>query len=78
MKADSPLLYEKALPERNRKWMNKLEPLLHEKRNAMVLVGVAHVYGEEGLLSLLRKAGFSAEQMFGVDRPDVPGRANTR
>jgi hypothetical protein len=31
--------------------------------------GVAHISGEEGLLSLLRKTGFPAEQMYGVDRP---------
>jgi uncharacterized protein len=75
MKNDSPAIYEKALPERNRKWMRELEPLLQKKQNAMVLVGVGHVGGEEGLLNLLRKAGFSAEQMYGVDRPALPARA---
>jgi hypothetical protein len=30
---------------------------------------VAHMGGKDGLLELLRQAGFPAEQMYGVDRP---------
>lgn len=75
MRKDSPMLYEMALPERNRKWMQKLEPLLHGEKNAMVLVGVAHLAGDDGLLNLVRAAGFPAEQMYGVDRP---GNGNVR
>lgn len=71
MKKDSPTIYEKALPERNRKWMRKLEPLLHGEKSAMVLVGVAHLAGEDGLLNLLRAAGFPSEQMYGVDKPET-------
>jgi uncharacterized protein YbaP (TraB family) len=78
MKMESPDLYEKALPERNRKWIRKLEPLLRGRKNVMVLVGVAHIGGEEGLLSLLQQAGFSAEQMYGVDRPETGVPANVR
>jgi len=55
--------------------MRKLEPLLHAKKNVLVLVGVAHLAGEDGLLNLLRGAGFRAEQMYGVDRP---GNGNIR
>jgi uncharacterized protein YbaP (TraB family) len=69
IKGDTPDLYEKILPERNRAWMRKLEPVLRGKKNAMVLVGIAHMGGKDGLLDLVRASGFVPEQMHGVDRP---------
>jgi len=69
MKKESEELYDKALRTRNRNWMQKLEPLLHGRKNALVLVGAAHLPGEDGLLRLLRTAGFPVEQLYGVDRP---------
>jgi uncharacterized protein YbaP (TraB family) len=69
LKEESEELYDKLLRVRNRNWMRKLEPLLHGRKNVLVLVGAAHLPGEDGLLHLLRAAGFSAEQMYGVDRP---------
>jgi uncharacterized protein len=69
MKNEAPAIYEKLLVERNRKWMGKLRQALHGKHNVMVLAGVAHMGGKDGLLELLRQAGYSAEQMYGVDRP---------
>ncbi len=71
MKNEAPAIYEKLLPERNRKWMARLEKALHAKNNVMVLAGVAHMGGKDGLLELLRQAGFPAEQMYGVDRPQA-------
>ena len=73
-KTDSPELYEKLLPERNRRWIRELEKVLRGKKNTFVLVGVAHLGGEEGLLSLLRKAGYTPEQLYGVDRPEFTPR----
>ncbi|HWN94175.1 MAG TPA: TraB/GumN family protein [Methylomirabilota bacterium] len=70
MKNEAPAIYEKLLPERNQKWLPKLKRALHSKRNVMVLVGVAHMGGKEGLLQLLQDAGFKPEQMYGIDRPD--------
>ena len=69
MKKESEALYDMALRARNRRWMGKLEPLLRSNKNALVLVGVAHLPGEDGLLHLLRASGFSVEQLYGVDRP---------
>ena len=69
MKQESAEMYDKALRERNRNWMRKLEPLLRGHQNALVLVGAAHLPGDDGLLHLLRTAGFPVSQMYGVDRP---------
>jgi hypothetical protein len=70
MKSEVPALYEKLLPERNRKWLPKLKFALQGKNNVMVLVGAMHLGGEEGLLQILQEAGFSPEQMYGMDRPE--------
>jgi uncharacterized protein YbaP (TraB family) len=70
IKQEFPTFYEKLLPERNRKWLPKLKLALQGKKNAMVLVGVAHLGGKEGLLQMSQEAGFKPEQLYGVDRPD--------
>jgi uncharacterized protein YbaP (TraB family) len=67
----SPELYQTLLPQRNRKWMPKIDRALRGNRNAVVLVGAAHLAGKEGLLQLLREAGYKPEQMYGIDRPCV-------
>jgi uncharacterized protein YbaP (TraB family) len=65
----SPELYQRLLPERNRKWMPQIQHALREERNVMVLVGAAHLGGKEGLLQMLRDAGYNPERMYGIDRP---------
>jgi uncharacterized protein YbaP (TraB family) len=46
------------LDERNRKWMEMLPSLLSEQ-STFVAVGALHLAGEYGLVSLLRKAGYT-------------------
>jgi uncharacterized protein YbaP (TraB family) len=70
MRTETPVLYQKGLVERNHQWMRKLQAALQEKKNLMVLVGVGHLGGKEGLLELLRAQGFQPEQLYGVDRPE--------
>jgi uncharacterized protein YbaP (TraB family) len=71
MKNDAPDVYEKLLPGRNRQWLPKISRALQGKRNAIVLVGAMHLFGNAGLLQLLSDAGFKAEQMYGIDHPKV-------
>ncbi len=75
MKKDAPDIYEKLLPGRNRQWLPKITRALQSKRNAMVLVGALHLFGKDGLLQLLSDAGFKAEQMYGIDRPEIENSA---
>jgi len=46
--------------ERNRQWMNKL-PDLFKTKSSFVAVGAGHLPGEQGLIALLRKAGYTVE-----------------
>ncbi len=69
LRSETPLLYKTGVVERNQKWMGKLKRVLQAKQNVMVLVGIDHLGGKDGLLELLHQGGFNPEQMHGVDRP---------
>jgi uncharacterized protein len=57
-----PRLYQRLLVERNRNWLPKLEALFSRKRPAFVVVGAAHLVGNDGLLALLKAKGYAVEQ----------------
>lgn len=59
---DDPALYESLIVERNRKWLPKIEALLRERRNYLVIVGTGHLVGRSSVLALLERDGFSAVQ----------------
>ena len=56
-RAQAPQLYDELLGERNRKWLPKIEALLDEDQDYLVLVGTLHFVGSDGLLQLLTRAG---------------------
>lgn len=57
-----PEVFEKLLFQRNRAWMDALQPLLAEG-GVFVAVGAGHFVGEQGLLSLLRAAGYEIRRI---------------
>jgi uncharacterized protein YbaP (TraB family) len=56
-RAQSPALYDELLGARNRRWMPKIQALLGEDRNYLVVVGTLHFVGRDGLLTLLERSG---------------------
>ena len=56
-RAKSPELYDALLGARNRQWLPKIEALLKEDRDYLVVVGALHFVGRDGLLALLRSDG---------------------
>jgi uncharacterized protein YbaP (TraB family) len=62
-RSKSPALYDALLGERNRKWLPKIEALLDEDRDYLVVVGTLHYVGRDGLLALLKKDGHQAVAM---------------
>jgi uncharacterized protein len=67
MRTRTPALYEKIGPQRNRKWLPKIVASLKSGRSAMILAGIAHFPGEDGLIELLRRAGYQVHQLHGID-----------
>lgn len=63
MKANAPALYNSLLRERNLRWIPQIESMLEDPDTELVLVGSAHLIGNEGLVSLLRKRGYAVSQL---------------
>jgi uncharacterized protein len=57
-----PLLYDSVLGARNRKWVPKIEALLNDDKNYLVIVGTAHLVGQGSVIALLKKDGIAAAQ----------------
>ncbi len=57
-----PVLFEKLVTDRNLAWMPLIEGLLAGDSDAMVVVGALHLVGEEGLINLLRKRGYTVDR----------------
>jgi uncharacterized protein YbaP (TraB family) len=60
---DDPLLYQSVLVARNRKWVPKIEALLKDDRNYLVIVGTGHLVGRGSVIDLLKKDGIGATQL---------------
>ena len=50
------------LNDRNKKWVTKLDSIM-KKESVFVAVGAGHLVGDKGLISLLRKQGYSVEPL---------------
>jgi uncharacterized protein len=55
-------LYESVISARNRKWLPKIEALLGEDKNYLVIVGTGHLVGQGSVIELLKKDGIGATQ----------------
>ena len=60
---DSPSLFAALVTNRNTSWMPKIEGLLHEPDDALVVVGAAHLVGRQGVVEMLRAKGYTVQQM---------------
>jgi uncharacterized protein YbaP (TraB family) len=58
-----PALYRVLVTDRNKRWIPQIEAFLHEKQDYFVIVGALHLVGDGGLLELMRRDGFKAEQL---------------
>jgi hypothetical protein len=57
-----PALYQSVLAARNRKWIPKIEALLSDDKNYLVIVGTGHLVGRNSVIDLLKKDGVGATQ----------------
>jgi uncharacterized protein YbaP (TraB family) len=58
-----PGLYRPLVTVRNQSWVPQIEQLLKGNGNTLVVVGTLHLVGDGGLLELLRKDGYTAQQL---------------
>lgn len=60
--ADYPALYKRMVTDRNAAWVPKIEALLRGDKDALVVVGTAHLMGKDGVIELLRRRGWNVAQ----------------
>jgi len=60
--AESPQLMHQLTAERNQKWLPRIQALLDDDHDDMVIVGAMHLVGHDGLIALLRRQGFNPVQ----------------
>jgi hypothetical protein len=58
-----PEIQERLVTQRNRNWVAEIDSFLGDDRTYLVVVGVGHMPGGEGLIELLKKKGYSIEQL---------------
>ena len=58
-----PELHKKLLIDRNQSWLEKIEALLKGEKDAIVIVGAAHLVGKDSVLDLLKSKGFPAKHL---------------
>jgi uncharacterized protein YbaP (TraB family) len=56
-------VYEKLILERNRSLASKIEEFLRKKEICFVVVGAAHLVGNQGIIEILKGRGFLVEQL---------------
>ncbi len=63
MKRDYPVLYKTTLVDRNMNWMPQLEQHLLTTETEFIMVGSAHLVGEDGVIAQLKKLGYEVEKL---------------
>lgn len=57
-----PDLYRPLTIERNRRWIGRIERLLQDSRDYLVVVGALHLVGRDSVVELLQQRGHHVEQ----------------
>lgn len=58
-----PDLYRPLTVERNRKWVPRIEQLLDDRDDYLVVVGALHLVGKDSVIDLLERKGYKLEQL---------------
>jgi hypothetical protein len=57
-----PRIRDSLLIQRNRAWAARIEALLKENQNVLVIVGAGHLVGPDSVVDLLKKKGYRVKQ----------------
>ncbi len=58
-----PEVYKSLLVDRNHNWMDGIEEKLKADHDVMIIVGSAHLVGKDSVLKLLKKKGYTIDQL---------------
>jgi hypothetical protein len=60
---EAPALYARMLTDRNAAWVPQIEQMLRGADDVLVVVGAAHLVGENSVVEMLRQRGYAVEQL---------------
>lgn len=60
---EQPEVYQRLLVDRNRNWASQIEAFAQDDGNYLVVVGSAHLLGEDSVLQMLAEAGYPAKRI---------------
>ncbi|MDR2841987.1 MAG: TraB/GumN family protein [Spirochaetaceae bacterium] len=63
LKITYPDVYDRLIKDRNNSWLPVIEQYLGSAETEFVIVGLAHIHGEDGLLTQLTEGGYSIIQI---------------
>ncbi|HVJ41670.1 MAG TPA: TraB/GumN family protein [Dongiaceae bacterium] len=63
MRGQTPALYKAILPDRNARWVKRIEEMMVGKGTAFIAVGTAHLIGQDSVIAMLAKDGYKAERV---------------
>ncbi len=66
MRTKFPRVYTALILRRNQAWQPKIEAMLATEPKELILVGVAHLAGKDGILEALKRKGCTIEQVKAV------------
>src|SRR5262245_35362647 len=58
-----PEVYSRLISERNRNWLPQIEREFQGRNKTLVVVGAAHLVGQDGIVELMRRKGYVVEQL---------------
>jgi hypothetical protein len=61
LKKSSPGLYDRVVRQRNARWLTAVDARLKTKGETVMVVGMGHLIGADGLPAQLRAQGFDVE-----------------
>lgn len=60
---EDPVTYQQMFTQRNQDWIPKIAAMFGNQQRELVLVGAGHLPGDDGVLQLLKAAGYTVEQI---------------
>ena len=59
---EHPDIYDRFVVQRNRNWISKIDNLMNQDDNVLVIVGAGHLVGTKNMLDLLEAKGYKIQQ----------------
>ncbi len=70
VKANFPQMYDALFADRNKKWSRTLDGFLQGDSNAMAVIGIGHMIGEDSLIVQLKELGYETRRVRRYDLPN--------